>query len=109
MGSEMGSEQDYQQCKDDSNKARLEEYAYVNKMFELDEYFVLGHQCRYGVPPKLSSKFDSNNNKRLYWRCRREVILVVSGVFLGGEFKFKITDHTLKFTKLDADHYLWIC
>lgn len=41
----------------------LKEYARQMKMFNLEEYFVLGHCCHYGVPLKLTSFFNSNNNQ----------------------------------------------
>lgn len=47
-----------------SDKDRMDEFAHDRKMFELDDYFVLGHCCRCGVPPKLLSKSDSNGNRR---------------------------------------------
>lgn len=48
MGSETGSGSEFNDIYGDDSR----EFVHHNRMFELDEYFVLGHRCRCGVPPK---------------------------------------------------------
>lgn len=51
MGFEMGlGSESIDIYSDDSRK-----FAHYNRMFELDEYFVLGHRCRCGLPLKYQA------------------------------------------------------